>query len=129
MNEVWLTIPNYEKYYMVSNFGRVKSLDRYVKRSRGGTQLAKSTILKQNMSGEYLAVALSKNGKPKTFRVHRLVALATLRILPKSKVINHLDCNKLNNKSSNLQLTTQKNNIKHAVDNGHTKGYKKRGSI
>jgi hypothetical protein len=126
MNEVWFYIPGYEGYYMVSNFGRVRSLDRYVKRSRGGLQIAKSTILKQNLSGAYLAVVLSKAGILKTFRVHRLVAEAYLGSLPKGKVVNHLDGNKLNNNAYNLELTTQQGNIKHAVANGLTKGYKQR---
>ncbi len=126
MHEVWLPIPGYEHYYMVSNTGRVRSLDRYVKRSRGGLQIARSTILKQNMSGAYMAVVLSKLGKLKTFRVHRLVAMGYLGVLPDKKVINHLDCDKLNNNSYSLELTTQQGNIRHAVDNGFTKGYKKR---
>lgn len=118
LNEVWLPIPNYEDLYMASNFGRVKSVDRYVKRSRGGLQIARSKILKQNMSGQYLAVALSKDGKPRTRRVHKLVALAYLREIPKGLVINHLDGNKLNNSTSNLQLTTQQANIDHAIAMG-----------
>lgn len=124
--EVWLPIPGYEDYYMASNLGRIKSLDRYVKRSRGGLQIARSKILKQNTSGPYLAVALCKEGIPKTRRVHQLVAMAYLGVLPVGKVINHLDCNKLNNCSYNLQLTTQQGNMKHAVENGRTKGYKRR---
>jgi len=31
MEEIWKDIKNYEKYYQISNLGRVKSLDRYVK--------------------------------------------------------------------------------------------------
>ena len=125
INEIWIKIPDYE-HYMVSNFGRVKSLERYVKRSRGGLQKARSTILRQNMSGQYLAVALCRQGIAKTHRVHRLVAKGILKTLPAKKVINHLDGNKLNNCSYNLELTTQQGNIKHAVQMGHTKGYKER---
>ena len=34
MEEEWKDIDGYEGYYQVSNFGRVRSLDRYVKDTR-----------------------------------------------------------------------------------------------
>lgn len=31
MEEIWKDIPGYEKYYMASTFGRIKSKDRVIK--------------------------------------------------------------------------------------------------
>lgn len=31
MKEIWREISEYEDYYLISNFGNIKSLDRYVK--------------------------------------------------------------------------------------------------
>lgn len=34
MEEIWKDIHNYEKYYQVSDSGKIRSLNRYVKDSR-----------------------------------------------------------------------------------------------
>ncbi len=41
MQEVWKDIKGYEGYYQVSNLGRIKSLDRYVKAKKGTRRLKK----------------------------------------------------------------------------------------
>lgn len=38
MKEIWKTVEGYEGYYEVSNFGRVRSLDRVVIDSLGRAQ-------------------------------------------------------------------------------------------
>lgn len=45
--EIWKDIKNYEGYYMISNYGRVKSLDRYVKTKNNSVKLHKGKILKE----------------------------------------------------------------------------------
>ena len=67
----------------------------------------------------YLHVTL---GSALNVKVHRLVAHYFVPI-PKdlseeSLVVNHLDGNKLNNRSDNLEWTTQKGNLEHASING-----------
>ena len=53
MEEVWKPIKGYEGLYEVSNYGRVRSLDRYVNSasSKTGYQLAKGRILKHFILG------------------------------------------------------------------------------
>ena len=51
--------------------------------------------------------------------VHRLVALSFMPIPnPDEMQVNHKDCNKLNNKLSNLEWVTRSGNMQHAIDNG-----------
>lgn len=50
MNEVWRDVVGYEGYYEVSNFGRVRSLDRIVYKEHNGKIVGtpiKGRILKQ----------------------------------------------------------------------------------
>ena len=70
MREIWKDIKDYEELYQVSNFGRVRSL------GKGKThKTSRIRKLPKNNVG-YLVVALSKDGKVKTYLVHRLVAEA-----------------------------------------------------
>lgn len=64
MNEIFKDVPGYEGLYQVSNLGRVKSL-----------HYQKEKILKPSeQKWGYLNVHLCKNGKRRTFKIHRLVA-------------------------------------------------------
>ena len=45
--ETWKDIENYESYYQISNYGRVKSLERYRYIGKN-LQLVKNKILKQD---------------------------------------------------------------------------------
>lgn len=59
----------------------------------------------------YLKVILSINGQAKSFSVHRLVARKFLGNPPHNKPqVNHIDGNKLNNKVSNLEWVSNKEN-------------------
>lgn len=92
--------------YYVSDEGRVKSV----------TLDGRETILKPaKQSNGYLQVKLSTNGSVTACLVHRLVGLHFLD-LPKGKnaeemVVHHRDCNRENNRSSNLELRTQMENV------------------
>ena len=105
--EEWKPIEGYEGLYEISNFGRVKSIDRI---GHGGRKL-KGRILKQakNNCG-YLVIDLDKHGKRKQFRVHRLVASAFIPNPNNYPIINHKDENKLNNHVNNLEWCTVKYN-------------------
>ena len=116
MQEIWKKVPiePFSEYYEVSNLGRVRSLDREVCACNcRKAYKVNGTVLKQkiNKSG-YLYVHLSANGKCKSFRVHRLVALAFVKNpMPNeydviNHKINHKDENKTNNVFSNLEWCT-----------------------
>ena len=72
--EIWKNIKGYEGCYQVSNMGRIKSLSRKV--WNGKTYFwTNERILRPGIDRDgYFLVNLSKNGKAKTEKVHRLVA-------------------------------------------------------
>lgn len=124
-HEIWKSIKGFEGAYEVSSHGRIRSLSRneYFL-NRWGREILrnrKATILSPCIGrGGYLLVSLSdvKNGiTRKSFRVHRIVALAFIpNPLGKSQ-INHIDGNKRNNIVSNLEWCTHKENEAHATQN------------
>ena len=108
MKEVWKEIKDYEGYYQISDLGRVKSLGR---KSLG--RFIKERILITSFDGVgYFNVNLCKNGVKKTFKIHKLVAIAFLNHTPDglNLVVNHINFNKLDNKLVNLEVITQREN-------------------
>jgi len=114
--EIWKDIPNYEGLYQVSNFGNVKSLERYVK-GKIENRLQKENILSKRLVGDkgnqYYAVTLCNNKDRKQVKVSVLVAMAFLNHIPNGYVgftVDHIDNNPLNNNVNNLQVITKREN-------------------
>lgn len=98
-------IAGYEGLYKIGRDGVVVKRD--------GTRLLGSV----NSYG-YRVVSLTKNGKKKDHKVHRLLAKA---FIPNPSpgdfnCVNHIDGNKLNNSLENLEWCTRKGNNQHARD-------------
>lgn len=123
VHEVWRPVKGYEDSYKVSNQGRVKSLDRKVKAVKRGKEYEITVKGKMLTVGTtrsmYLAVSLSKNDKLKRFLVHRLVAEAFIDNAEEKPFVNHIDANRQNNKASNLEGVTAKENTRHAQKLGN----------
>ena len=119
MEEIWKPIKDYEGLYEVSNLGNIKSVKRKAKNRGKGKRIIRERILKPSMDrpNGYYQIKLSKNGKLKTFKIHKLVIEHFLNKISKGLVVNHIDGNKLNNNINNLEICTQKDNIRHAIDN------------
>ena len=121
MEEIWKDIQGYEGKYQVSNLGRVKSLIK-----------DNNIILKQKKNSRgYMQVGLYSNKLKKTYRVHSLVAIAFLNHVPCAvkRVINHKDLNKDNNKLSNLEIISARENSAHyykTTKNNYTGVFKHR---
>lgn len=112
-NEQWKYIPDYGKYYMVSNTGIVKSMPRTIMLKNGIYRNINGKILSKRLGvNGYLFVTLSKNGTYKHTRIHQLVAIAFLnhKIDGHTIVVDHIDNNKQNNNLDNLQLISQREN-------------------
>ena len=106
--EKWKTIQiePYEGFYEVSNYGRVRSLERWIKYANGKGRLQKERMLKQAKFNNFghLLVGLSYDGKTKTFSVHRLVAQAFIPNPKGYPYVLHNDDNPRNNKVDNLRF-------------------------
>ena len=125
--EQWKPIYGYEGKYEISSFGRVKSLPKTWKRKDGVPLHYKERILKPRINAYgYARVTLSKNGKPKDFFIHRLVAFAFINNPLNLAEVNHKDENPLNNKVDNLEWCSHLYNNNYgtksrrgALSNGH----------
>jgi hypothetical protein len=113
MVEVWKNIDLYEGY-QVSNYGRVKSVDRTIIRNDGRTAKMPEKILKDryNRVG-YSYICINR----KNYAVHRLVATAFLDKNENQTDVNHKNCIKSDNSASNLEWCTKKENTRHALQN------------
>lgn len=117
MEEEWKDIKGYEGLYQISNFGRIKSLKKW----NGNLYKETERILKpQKNSRGYLRILLSFNNK-KYFFIHRLVAEHFINKPKGCNIVNHLDCNPLNNRVDNLEWTTIQGNIDYMKKLGRNK--------
>lgn len=98
-------IKGYEGLYAVTEDGRVWSHRRQIFLKEGKTKAG------------YLNVVLCKNGKAKTFLVHRLVAQTYITNPLELPEINHKDENKENNSINNLEWCDRKYNINYGSRN------------
>jgi len=122
-------IKGYEGIFSISKNGRVWSHRRlvvsgikYSAVTETGGGFLKSRI---NNHG-YLVIHLSHKGKQKNLYIHRLVALSYIPNPENKPQVNHIDGNPLNNKISNLEWCTPKENVHHAIKIGLFEESKKR---
>ena len=108
--EVWRDIEGYEGLYQVSDSGRVKSLNY---RRSGKEGIIKIWKRKDG----YLQVQLSKDGKLKTHKVHRLVGQAFIPNPEWLPQINHKNEDKANNCVDNLEWCTREYNHSYGTKN------------
>lgn len=82
----------YKPIYMVSNKGRIKSIQRETKCNKNGKYERKEKILKLSHTRRYLTAYLyDLQGKRKTVLVHRIVAKAFLDNPDKLNEIDHME--------------------------------------
>ena len=111
MQEIWKDIEGYEGLYQVSNLGRIKSLQKGIKKEKIRKQFYKKD------SG-YLLITLSKENKLHTYSVHRLVAKAFIPNPNNKEQVNHKNGIKDDNRVENLEWNTSSENIQHAYKTG-----------
>jgi len=116
MKEEWRSVVGFNGAYQVSNFGRVRSLDRVICRPPSGEVKIRGRTLRGSPSNHgYPRVSLTQPGrKRKEKTVHRLVAQAFLSSVAGKPCINHKDGDKKNNVVSNLEWCTHAENMHHA---------------
>lgn len=116
MDELWKDVRNWDGKYLISNHGKLKSINgKYSKKHPDGY----ITIGCIDSVG-YRVFTMRRPGFKERVRAHTLVCNA-FNIKPISEIklcVNHLDGNKLNNNHTNLEWCTGADNIKHAVATG-----------
>ena len=120
MEEEWRDIGeikgiDYTGLYQVSNYGEVKSINY--------NHTGKEKILTPiSNSRGYLSVGLSKNGNCTLERINRIVAITFIPIPEELKDIpieqlevDHIDCNKANNRLENLRWADRSGNERNPI--------------
>lgn len=120
MGETWRDVVGYEGIYEVSDCGRVRThKDKTTYTNKHGIRKWKQRYLKDKTpEGRDVRVALWKNGKPKYFLVHRLIAFAFIPTIEGKDCINHKDGNPKNNCVENLEWCNYLENSRHAFETG-----------
>lgn len=115
--EIWKPIKTLEYCYEVSNTGLVRSIDRIIKARDGKTQrFYKGQIIKPQITyGGYYSVQLRKNVTKSIFYVHRLVAEHFCDGYKEGLLVNHINEDKLDNRSCNLEFVTKSENSIHSL--------------
>lgn len=114
--EIWKPISNYEGLYEVSNNGQIKSVGRYIKSNHNNTRFQEEKIRKLTVNNKgYVTVRLCKNGKYKTFLVHRLVAETFIPNPYEYNEVNHKDEDKAHNSVNNLEWCSHDYNIQYSL--------------
>lgn len=103
--EIWKDIKDCKYKCQISNLGRFKIVTSFHK-----TKENTITYGSYDSKG-YLKVYVNYEKKPKTKKVHRLVAEYFLDTFEESLTVNHKDFNKSNNCVDNLEMLTIKENI------------------
>lgn len=111
MDEIWKPVLGYEGLYEVSSLGRVRSVDRIVKKKDGGLATLKGVVLsarfnKKRKNYQYRQTELSKNGAKRTFHIAHLVCEAFHGPRPEGYQCMHLDGNCANDRADNLAWGT-----------------------
>lgn len=114
--EEWRSVVGFEGYYEVSNYGRVRSLDRTTVYKNGRVHQTAGRVLSISLNGDgYRKTIFSVNGVHTTPRVCRLVAMAFIPNPDNLPQVNHKDENKLNDCVGNLEWCDSKYNMNYGT--------------
>lgn len=128
-NEEWKDIKDFEGLYQISNYGRVKRLQKILKSYllNHNTNVLKPKICRcQLKHNKYLGVVLTKNGRKYNKQIHRLVAEHFIPNPENKPCVNHIKpvlFNYCDNRVCNLEWCTKSENTQHMLmlgrnDNG-----------
>jgi hypothetical protein len=118
--EQWRPVVGWEGYYEVSDHGRVRSVERLVRRKDGRTRAAPSRILGTPFAktGGYPVVNLWRDNKGRVEKVHRLVLAAFVGPCPEGMEGCHNDGDPTNSHLDNLRWDTHSGNVQDTIGHG-----------
>jgi len=114
----YILINDYENY-VLSTKGEIYSRKRkrylkpYIHQSK---VINKDGTIKYD---KYKRIGLSKNGKQKTFQIHRLLAIHFIENPLNKPCVDHIDGDSLNNDLSNLRWVTHSENNRNVKAKGY----------
>jgi hypothetical protein len=112
---IWRPVKGYEGLYEVSNDGQVRSLDIYIDCGYGTKRLHRGKIIPSRANNRgYFTITLWRGGKQYRTTVHRLVAEAFIPNVDNKPQVNHIDEDRSNNRSDNLEWVTDNENKAHS---------------
>lgn len=126
--EIWKDVGiikgvDYTGLYQCSNYGQVRSLDRYEKFGKY-ERFRKGAILKPKSNGNtYFEIPLSKNNIKNYPLIHRLVAITfelpipeEFKHIPIEELdVEHIDCDPSNNRLDNLRWNDRSGNMQNPI--------------
>ena len=103
--EKWKAVPDYEGLYEVSDYGAIRSL------YGGKVKYLRNAKLQTG----YCQITLCRDGKPKKFKVHRLVWECFVGTIPEGYEIDHVNTIRDDNRLANLRIVTRKGNMANPI--------------
>ena len=122
--ERWRDVVGYEGLYRVSDWGRIRSVERKAPIGGGSVRRVRSRILKyaylnpKKLVKSYLVVNLSKRGRAEICLIHRLVLEAFVSPCPRDMQACHNDGDPQNNRLENLRWDTLQSNVDDCIPHG-----------
>lgn len=124
--EFWRDIKGYEGLYQASNFGRIKSLDRYDDHIQSGRYYSNVPVIRKMPAkllvgginnGGYRSITLCKGAVRVQKLVHRIIADTFIVNHDEKSEVNHINGIKTDNRLENLEWATRQENASHAREN------------
>lgn len=114
--ERWKPIPGFEDCYEISDFGNIRSKDRWVTYRNGCKRFIPGKYMLINAATrKYKTVCLHKECRMERWSIHRLVAICFIPNPKNLPYVDHINADPSNNHYSNLRWVTQKENMNNPI--------------